>query len=111
MTVATLRAELREFLRFTLCALPPPEAVECTLVIPQPVLDVLESFQGPALVLDPAIDVLATNAFAEALYDFDAFPGPFARNLLARGLLDPVRRRLYLSFDEGLRNMVGFFRI
>jgi len=96
---------------FTLCELPPPTAATCAANIPQPVLDVLASFQGPALVLAPTTDVLATNAFAEALYDFDAFPGPFARNVLARGLLDPSRRRFYVNFDETLPNMVGFFRV
>src|SRR5215208_587828 len=96
---------------FTLCELPPPQVMACVASIPRPVLDVLSSFQGPALVLAPTSDVLASNAFAEALYEFDAFPGPFARNILARGLLDPVRRSLYVNFDETLPNMVGMFRV
>jgi len=58
---------------FTLCELP-PQAATCSANVPQPLLDVLASFQGPALVLAPTTDVLACNGFAEALYDFDAFP-------------------------------------
>ncbi|MEP6730410.1 MAG: helix-turn-helix transcriptional regulator [bacterium] len=96
---------------FTLCELSPPQAATGDTQIPQPILDVLSSFQGPAIVMAPTLDVLASNAFADALYDFDAFPGRFARNILARALLDPVRRRLYINFRESLPNMIGFFRM
>ena len=96
---------------FTLCGVPQPNVEPYAASVPQPVIDAIASFRGPALVMAPTIDVLAANAFAEALYDFDAFPGPFARNILARGLLDPARRRLYRNFDETLPNMVGVFRV
>jgi transcriptional regulator with XRE-family HTH domain len=75
------------------------------------VQDALDHFIGPALVISPATDVLAFNAFAEALYEFDTVPGKFARNMLWRALMDPVRRRFYKDFENGLRNILGFFRV
>ncbi|MEO6526987.1 MAG: helix-turn-helix transcriptional regulator [Gemmatimonadaceae bacterium] len=98
---------------FALCELPDPDPGSATAscVIPQPVLDALRSFRGPALVLGPAQDVLAANAFAEALYDFDGFRGEFGRNLIARALLDPARRDFYVDFDAGLRNSIAMLRL
>jgi transcriptional regulator with XRE-family HTH domain len=96
---------------FTLCELYVPEPMAPVASVPTPVLLALASFRGPALVIAPTTDVLATNDFAEALYDFDAFPGPHGRNVMLRGLLDPTRRRFYVNFDETLPNMVGIFRV
>jgi len=96
---------------FTLCELPPPTPEVFSANVPQPVRDALASFRGPALVVAPTLDVLAANAFAEVLYDFDSFPGPFARNILARAFLDPSRRSFYVNFDESVPNMIGFLRV
>jgi transcriptional regulator with XRE-family HTH domain len=98
---------------FALCELPAPPSAPPSIAsqISQPVLDVLESFQGLAIIIGPTTEVLAANRFTEAVYDFDAFDGPWSRNLLARSVLDPKRRHFYVNFDDGLRNVVGFFRV
>jgi len=96
---------------FTLCELSPPALDGCSASVPQAVLETLARVRAPALVVGPTTDVLAANACAEALYEFDAFPGPFSRNILARSLLDPTRRSFYVNFDEQLPAFVGFFRV
>ena len=102
---------------FTLCDLPAPvtRVPSSPTAIPAPVIDVLNNFFGPALVLGPASDILSANAFAEELYELASYDGPFARNLLVRALTDPDRRRFYVDFDgsvqQGIGNLIGFIRM
>ncbi|WP_437090266.1 helix-turn-helix transcriptional regulator [Streptomyces sp. enrichment culture] len=60
----------------------------------------------PALVLSPALDLLARNRLASALYaDFDR-----ADNLLHMAFLDPVARRFHRNWDRAARSTVATLR-
>ena len=60
----------------------------------------------PATVLGPALDVLAANSLARALY------GDFARfdNILRMIFLDPVARDFYADWDHAARGAVSNLR-
>ena len=62
--------------------------------------------QTPATVLGPALDVLAANSLARALY------GDFARfdNVLRMIFLDPVARDFYADWDHAARGAVSNLR-
>ncbi|WP_309084600.1 helix-turn-helix transcriptional regulator [Chelativorans sp.] len=62
--------------------------------------DTLDGFQSdPALFLSPWWDVLAYNELADAVFEFDDYDGPFARNHYWRFFMDPKRRAKYLNWD------------
>ncbi|MFD8953449.1 helix-turn-helix transcriptional regulator [Streptomyces xanthophaeus] len=67
----------------------------------------LDGYPGaPAFVVNPALDVLAANALAEALYS------PFAQadNLARMTFLDPAGRSFHTRWDRTARATVGHLR-
>jgi transcriptional regulator with XRE-family HTH domain len=96
---------------FRLAGYPAPTA-NCAIDAINPrVQEVLDGFTaGPAFVLGPRMDVLAFNKFADAIFRFDAFKGPFAQNHIWRGFMDPERRNIYLDWEELLAKGVGALR-
>jgi transcriptional regulator with XRE-family HTH domain len=62
---------------------------------------------NPALVLDPALDVLAANALAEAVF------GGFApsRNLAEAMFLDPAATSFYADWDDVAASVVAALRM
>lgn len=68
---------------------------------------VLAAWSGPALVHGRALDVLATNALAEEL--FDGFPT--TRNLVEFVFLDPAARTLYPDWDVVARSTLAALRL
>jgi transcriptional regulator with XRE-family HTH domain len=72
---------------------------------------VLDSIEGcAAFVVNPRLDVVAFNQLADRIYDFDGFEGPFARNHVWRGYMDPARRRLYPDWEQMMTLGVGLLR-
>jgi transcriptional regulator with XRE-family HTH domain len=97
---------------FSLAGLARAEPVRNHVVLPPTVQGVLDLYQAPAFVLDPAFDVLARNAMAERLYQFGEFHGRFATNHLWNAFMNPARRRLYEPcFEPGMLNLLGIFRV
>jgi len=84
------------------------EAVTST--VDYPVQAVLDGMAFPAMVTNARLDVLAFNRVLDALYQMDAHQGRFARNLIWRGFMDPVRRALYAEWSEPMSALVGFLR-
>lgn len=67
----------------------------------------IDSYPGtPAFVIGPALDILAANALAEALYS------PFERadNLARMVFLDPAGRRFHTRWDRTAEAVVGHLR-
>jgi len=97
---------------FALAGLARAEPVRNHVLLPPTVQGVLDLYQAPAFVLDPAFDVLACNALAERLYRFGECRGRFAANHLWNAFMNPARRRLYEPcFEPGLLNLLGIFRV
>lgn len=87
-------------------AQPPPRSAtrESSPVVRSSLLDFLvETVAAPATLTGPALDVLAANALARALY------GSFARfdNLVRMVFLDPAAREFYCDWDTAARGVVG----
>jgi hypothetical protein len=82
-------------------------------VVPRQVQVMLDMFQGPAFVTDEIFDVIAFNAIADALYDFDNGLMPFPRNHYWNAFMNPTRRRFFIDDEnESLaRASVGAFRL
>ena len=104
---------------------PTDEAYLCTLAgvplahdatdvteLPESLRCVVDGFTaGPAMVVGPAFDLLAYNALAALVYDFQPGSGRFGMNHLWRLFMDPSRRELYVDYEFGARNLVGIFRL
>ena len=96
---------------FSLAKRPPPE-IQASASLIDPVIQLaLDGFTaGPAWVLNSRLDAVAFNALADAVYRFDDYDGPLARNMVWRGFMDPHRRRLYVDWTSFVRWGVGFLR-
>ncbi len=71
----------------------------------------LEGLSGPAFLLGPRLEVLATNRMARALLrDFDSLPER-ERNHARWVFLDPGARALYADWEEVARDNVGVLRV
>lgn len=94
-------------------ALPAEHAAEPAPPILPPAIQVLlDRLRGPGFVTDEIFDVVAFNAIADALYDFDNGLPPFPRNHIWNALMNPTRRRLFVDKDGSLaRATVGAFRL
>src|SRR5260370_26563263 len=78
--------------------------------VDHPVQAVVDALAFPAMVANARLDVLAFNRLMDALYQMDGYAGRFARNLIWRGFMDPVRRALYAEWSEPMTALVGFLR-
>jgi len=108
-----LSATDREYL-FSLAGIEPPLAEAAGSANPitvQQMQALLDMIQGPAFVTDEIFDVIAFNAIADALYDFDSGLKPFPRNHVWNGFMLPTRRRLFVDREELQHRIVGAFRL
>jgi transcriptional regulator with XRE-family HTH domain len=71
---------------------------------------VFDGFTGPAFAMNPRLDVVAFNALADAVFDFDGYPGPFGRNHIWRGFMDSDRRKMYVDWSDVMSKGVGGLR-
>ncbi|MFF0112871.1 helix-turn-helix transcriptional regulator [Streptomyces prasinus] len=72
-----------------------------------PLRELLEGYTGtPAFVLNPATDLLAANALAEALFS----PFEKADNLARMTFLDPAARRFFAHWDAAAEAVVAGLR-
>ncbi len=71
----------------------------------------VDMVQGPAFVTDEIFDVIAFNAIADALYDFEAGLDPFPRNHVWNGFMHAPRRQLFVEREELEHRIVGAFRL
>lgn len=86
---------------------PPSAAVPSSQQVSAPLTDLLvHALDVPATVTGPALDVLAANDLARALY------GSFARfdNLVRMVFLDPAARDFYADWDSAARGVVSNLR-
>jgi transcriptional regulator with XRE-family HTH domain len=70
-------------------------------------LRMMESWSGSAaFVLDPLLDIIATNSLADALF------APFSstRNLVEMVFLDPAGRSMYVDWDRAAESSVAALR-
>ncbi len=66
---------------------------------------------SPALIVNPRFDVVASNRLGDAVFEPDGYRGPFAQNMFWRAYMDPIRRGLYVDWDERLMNSLGLLRV
>jgi transcriptional regulator with XRE-family HTH domain len=86
---------------FELAGPPPIERVPDDLALDPRLQLVVDSVgRCPAFVVDPRWDVIVFNQLADQIFDFDGYAGPFPRNHLWRGFLDPRRKRLYVEWQR-----------
>ncbi|GAB2550629.1 helix-turn-helix transcriptional regulator [Nocardia heshunensis] len=84
----------------------PPRPAEPGLVGPG-MRQLLDSWpHTPAFVLDPALNLLATNALADALFS----PFGSADNLARMVFLDPVGREFYADWEQAAHGTVAALR-
>jgi hypothetical protein len=96
---------------FSLAGHHPPEVRASVKQIDPAVQLALDGFTaGPAWVLNAQLDAVAFNGLADAIYRFDDYDGPLARNMVWRGFMDPRRRRLYVDWTSFVMWGVGFLR-
>ena len=57
--------------------------------------DFMDGLTIPCFITGPILEVVAYNALANAIYEFDAYEGPFADSHIWRLFMDPVRQSLY----------------
>lgn len=65
----------------------------------------------PALIVNPRFDVLVANRLGAAVFEPEAYRGRFAQNMFWRAYMDPVRRDLYVDWNERLMNSLGLLRV
>ena len=91
-------------------AQPAPRAATVTssrLIDPVLMNFLIETIDAPATLTGPALDVLAANAMARALYaDFAQFD-----NLARMLFLDPAAREFYADWDQAARGVVSNLRV
>jgi transcriptional regulator with XRE-family HTH domain len=88
-----------------------PPAEDGAAAIGARIQSVVDAIVGcPAFVRNPRLDVVAFNRLANAIYDFDGYPGPFGRNSMWRACMDPVRRRMYVEWERVAEMGVGMLR-
>jgi len=78
--------------------------------LPSAVQITLDAMTLPAFVLSDRFDVLGFNGVANAIYEFDAFPGPLANNHLWRYFNDPGRRELFPDWESFAHAGISLFR-
>jgi transcriptional regulator with XRE-family HTH domain len=97
---------------FALAGAPQSRSDEAQVELPPTLQLVLDGFvSGPAVVITPTWNVLAFNRLAEVIFEFEGASGPYPKNQLWRGFMDPSRRRLYIDWELTMRNVVGIFRV
>src|SRR5215467_4133869 len=75
---------------FSLAGRRPPEVRALSIKIDSSIQLALDGFKaGPGFVLNARMDTVAFNRLAEAIYRFDNFDGPLARNNVWRLFMDP----------------------
>jgi transcriptional regulator with XRE-family HTH domain len=89
---------------------PLPHAPTRDFVVHPYLRTMMDTSRSACLLWGPYLDVLAYNRAADAIYDFDGWEGPFARNLAWRLFMDPKRRALYVDFDEVAVRVVATLR-
>jgi transcriptional regulator with XRE-family HTH domain len=72
---------------------------------------VVNAISLPAMLAGPALNVLAFNPPADAIYDLEGKKGPFADNWFWRLFMDPHRRALYVDWEEIALVSVGGYRV
>jgi hypothetical protein len=96
---------------FSLAGRQPPETGTSAGQIDPAIQLTLDGFTaGPAWVLNSCLDAVAFNGLADAIYRFDDYDGPHARNMVWRGFMDPCRRELYVDWTSFVMWGVGFLR-
>lgn len=65
---------------------------------------------SPAMIVNPRFDIVESNRLAGAVFESGDYTGPFAQNMFWRAYMDPVRRSLYLDWNERLMNSLGLLR-
>jgi len=103
-----LDADAVEYLSRLAQPAPRAAARESPVSVSQSLLDfVVESIDAPATVMGPALDVVAANPLARALY------GSFASfdNLARMVFLDPAARQFYADWDKAARGVVSNLRV
>jgi transcriptional regulator with XRE-family HTH domain len=96
---------------FSLAGRHPPEAHSPVAQIDPAISLALGGFRtGPAFVQNARTDVVAFNSLADAIYRFDAYEGPFARNMVWRLFMDRRRRELYMDWQDFAVFGVGLVR-
>jgi transcriptional regulator with XRE-family HTH domain len=97
---------------FALAAAPVQTTDDAAIELPPTLQLVLDGFvSGPAVVITPTWNVLAYNALANLIFEFEPHVARYAKNQLWRGFMDPARRRLYVDWELTMRNVVGIFRM
>jgi transcriptional regulator with XRE-family HTH domain len=96
-------AEERYLLRL---ALEPPRPQAVDEEVPSAILAMLHAFDGPACVTSPRWDLLAHNAVAEAVFDYQRIPH---RNLL-RNMFTRESQALFPDWERQARDKVSRFR-
>jgi transcriptional regulator with XRE-family HTH domain len=96
---------------FSLAGRHPPEVRAVSNRIDSSIQLALDGFKaGPGFVLNARMDTVAFNRLADAIYRFDEFDGPLARNNVWRLFMDPRRRRLYVDWTDFAQFGVGLLR-
>lgn len=99
---------------FALAGLPRSEPAAPAFQVTPEISSVLESYRGPAFIINAISDILAFNAIAERLYKFvpkdDPQNGRFASNQLWQLFMSPDRRRLYQDYETLTRQLVALVR-
>ena len=90
---------------FLMAGIEPPTDKSFDPAVPAQVQTVLDLFQAPGFVIDPPFNIVAFNALADALYDFDAGLAPFPRNHLWNGFMNPRRQGLYVDWEDEVQHI------
>ncbi len=96
---------------FALAGITVPAAPPTGIEIDDHMRLILQQLKVPALILSPCLQVLAFNAHAEELFQFDEDKSPLGQNHAWRLFMDPKRRRLYVQWEDIARRTVGLLRL
>jgi transcriptional regulator with XRE-family HTH domain len=95
---------------FSLAGHRPPAPPASPSSLTRELQQALDAFTAPAFLLNARMDTLGFNHLADALYAFDDFPGPLARNNVWRLFMDPRRERVYVDSEAFGEFGVGILR-
>ena len=96
---------------FLLAGRRPPDHRPPTVKLDPALQSVLEGFTaGPAFLINARVDTLLSNRLADQIYRLNEEEGPFARNMVWRLFMDPLRRQLYADWKEFAVFGVGVLR-
>lgn len=96
---------------FWLAGVPHPHPVVFAGAVPPAISAMLQTYQGPAVILSPAFDLIAANDVAEQLFEFREGVEPFPNNQLWQLFMSAKRRSLYAHYDADVRHFVALFRL